>query len=346
VTLVVLASHGLLEFPAAGGHFWVYLQYAEGLRSLGCDVWWLEEASEDDEALETLRSSLERFGFPERLLLEGRPETQEVLDAAGLLLNFNYGLDASARAKALVDIDPGLLQFWIERRQLDVRSHDVYFTTGERIGEPWIHIRPPVSLELWPYTYDRDARAFTTVSSWWGDEWVAESDERYFENNKRVSFLELVELPTKVDQTLELALMLGDGDKDDLRLLETFGWDVRHSLSVTSTPEDYRTYIQGSRGEFSCVKPSCLRFLNSWISDRSICYLASGKPVVVQDTGTSEYLPVGYGLLRFATLDEAAKALAAVDADYEGHCVAARELAETYFDARQTAERILDVTLG
>jgi hypothetical protein len=345
VTVVVLASHRLLEFPSAGGHFWVYLQYAEGLRSLGTDVWWLEEASEDAEALETLRSRLERFGFAERLLLEGRPETQDVLDAADVLLNFNYGLDASARTKALVDIDPGLLQFWMERSQLDVGPHDVYFTTGERIGEPWVHIRPPVSLELWPYAYDRDAGAFTTVSSWWGDEWVAESDERYYENNKRVSFLELAELPTRVDQTLELALMLGDGDADDLRLLERFGWSVRHSLSVTSTPEDYRAYIQGSRGEFSCVKPSCLRFRNAWISDRSICYLASGKPVVVQDTGPSEYLPVGRGLLRFTTPDEAADALAAVEADYEGHCLAARELAETYFDARRTAERILDVTL-
>ena len=346
MTLVVLASHRLLEFPTAGGHFWVYLQYAEGLRALGCDVFWLEEDAGDGEALETLRSRLERFGYPERLLLEGRPETQEVLDAADLLLNFNYALEASARTNALVDIDPGLLQFWMERKQLDVRRHDAYFTIGERIGEPWLHIRPPVSLELWPYRYDPDARAFTTVSSWWGDEWVAEGDGRYYENNKRVSFLQFAELPTKVDQTLELALMYGDGDREDLRLLDELGWAVRHSLPVSRTPEDYQSYIQGARGEFSCVKPSCLHFRNAWISDRSLCFLASGKPVVVQDTGPSEYLPVGRGLLRFTTLDEAADALAAVDADYEGHCLAARELAERYFDARQTAQRILEVALG
>jgi hypothetical protein len=346
MTLVVLASHRLLEFPNAGGHFWVYMQYAQGLRSLGCDVWWLEEESEDDEALETLRLRLARYGLSERLLLAGRSETLDVLDAADLLLNFNYRLRASSRLKALVDIDPGLLQFWIARKQLDVVPHDVYFTTGEGIGEPWIHVSPPVSLELWPFTYDRDAQAFTTVSSWWGDEWVAEGDGRYYENNKRVSFLEFAELPTKVDQTLELALMLGRGDKEDRRLLDRFGWHVRHSLSVTSTPEDYRAYIQRSRGEFSCVKPSCTRFQNAWISDRSICYLASGKPVVVQDTGPSDYVPVGRGLLRFTTLDEAAAALAEIDADYEGHCLAARGLAETYFDARRTAQRILDVALG
>ena len=346
MTLVVLASHRLLEFPDVSGHFWVYLQYAQGLRSLGCDVCWLEEGADDHEAVETLRSRLARFGFRDGLLLAGERETQHVLDAADLLLNFNYRLDASTRTKALVDIDPGLLQFWMEQRQLDVRPHDVYFTTGERIGEPWVHIHPPVSLDLWPFTYDPDARAFTTVSSWWGDEWVAESDGRFYENNKRVSFLEFVELPSRVDQTLELALLLGRGDRDDRRLLDGFGWSLRHAPSVTQTPEDYRTYIQGSRGEFSCVKPSCLHFLNAWISDRSICYLASGKPVVVQDTGPSEYLPSGRGLFRFTTPDEAAAALAAVDADYEGHCHAARELAETYFDARQTAQQILAVTLG
>jgi len=345
MTLVVLASQKLLEFPSASGHFWVYMQYAQGLRSLGCDVWWLEEKTEDTEALETLHLRLERYGLPERLLLEGRPETRDVLNAADLLLNFNYGLKASARMKALVDIDPGLLQFWIERKQLDVFPHDVYFTTGERIGEPWIHIHPPVSLELWPFVHDPGADVFTTVSSWWGDEWVDEGDH-FYENNKRVSFLEFAELAAKVDQTLELALMLGDGDEEDRHLLDRLGWRVRDSLAVASTPDAYQAYIQGSRGEFSCVKPSCLRFLNAWISDRSICYLASGKPVVMQDTGPSSYLPFGRGLLRFRNLEEAAEALAAVDADYEGHCRAARELAETYFDAKQTAERILAVTLG
>ena len=149
-----------------------------------------------------------------------------------------------------------------------------------------------------------------------------------------------------MDQTLELSLMLGPGDTEDQRLLDRYGWRVRHSLSVTDTPEDYRSYIQGSRGEFSCVKPSCLRFLNAWISDRSICYLATGKPVVMQDTDPSDYVPFGRGLLRFTTLDEAAKALAAVDADYQEHCRAARELAETYFDAKRVAQRILDVALG
>ena len=128
--------------------------------------------------------------------------------------------------------------------------------------------------------------------------------------------------------------------------LERHGWRVRHASEVSSTPERYRDYIQRSRGEFSCVKPSCIKLQNAWISDRSLCYLASGKPVVVQDTGPSAYVPRGDGLLRFSTPEQAAAALAAVNADYEGHCRAARQLAETHFDARRTAERLLNVALA
>ena len=128
-------------------------------------------------------------------------------------------------------------------------------------------------------------------------------------------------------------------------MLERHGWRVRHSLEVSRTPEMYRSYIQRSRGELSCVKPSCIKLQNAWISDRSLCYLASGKPVVVQSTGKSSYLPAGEGLLHFSTPAEAAEALATVNADYERHCRAARELADTYFDARQTVERILDAAL-
>ena len=128
--------------------------------------------------------------------------------------------------------------------------------------------------------------------------------------------------------------------------MESYGWRIRHSQEVAGSPEMYQSYIQGSRGEFSCVKPSCVKFQNAWISDRSLCYLASGKPVVVQNTGPSTFLPSGEGMFRFSTLEEAADALAAVNADYEQHCRAAREIVEAYFDARQVLERILNVALN
>ena len=107
----------------------------------------------------------------------------------------------------------------------------------------------------------------------------------------------------------------------------------------------YQSYIQRSRGEFSCAKPSFMKFQNAWISDRTLCYLASGKPVVVQNTGPSSFLPNGEGMFRFSTLGEAADALATINADYARHCRSAREVAEAYFDGRQVLERILNFAL-
>lgn len=129
-------------------------------------------------------------------------------------------------------------------------------------------------------------------------------------------------------------------------MFERRGWRVRRSQEVARTPAMYHAYIQQSRGEFSAAKPSCMRFRNAWVSDRTLCYLASGKPAVVQDTGPSAFLPNGEGLFRFTTVGEAAAALEAVNADYERHCRAARALAETWFDGTRTMRAVLDAMLS
>jgi hypothetical protein len=123
--------------------------------------------------------------------------------------------------------------------------------------------------------------------------------------------------------------------------MESRGWRIRHSTEVAGSPLMYRSYVQRSRGEFSCVKPSCIRFQNGWVSDRTLCYLASGKPAVVQHTGPSSFLPSGEGMFRFQTMDEAVEALARVNADYPRHSRAAREVAETYFDAEKVLRDVL-----
>ena len=254
-----------------------------------------------------------------------------------------------------MDIDPGLLQFWISRGQVTVSPHDRYFTTGETVGTPaarfpdcglyWLRIRPPVCLDLWPCIREPGGDAFRTVSSWWGLDWLVDGDQ-VLENTKRVAFLRVAELPRLTPQILELALFLIDTDAEDRQFMTTQGWRIRDSSEVAGTPEAYQAYIQGSRGEFSCAKPSCMLFQNAWVSDRTLCYLASGRPVVVQNTGPSAWLPNGEGMFRFSTVAEAVDALAAIDADYARHCRAARELAEACFDARQVCERILNLALG
>jgi hypothetical protein len=377
---VVISPFNVVNFLEGGGHFWVYMQYAQGLRQLGCDVYWLEnfrssgDTEQDAAVLSLYTARMEAYGLGGKLILyisrgqtgaSGRPteyigmtqsEAEAIFEQADLLLNFHYAMDPALLAcfprTALVDIDPGLLQFWISRGQLAVHQHDYYFTTGETVGTPdarfpdcglqWIHIRPAVCLDRWPYVYDPDREAFTTVSNWNTVDWIRDGAEIY-DNTKRASFLPFAELPRMTNQALELALCLGDGDAEDQHALERQGWRVRHSLEVARTPEMYQAYIQGSRGEFSCVKPSCMKFQNAWISDRTLCYLASGKPVVMQHTGPSSFLPNGEGMFRFSTLREAADALATINADYERHSRSAREIAEAYFDARQIVERILSV---
>jgi hypothetical protein len=384
---VVISPFNVVNFLNVGGHFWVYMQYAQALQRLGCDVYWLEkfrssaDEQRDRSILDAFRNRMERWGLHNKFILYTndepldetgnarcnyigvtQAEAEAVFRKADLLMNFHYSISPALlscfRRTALVDIDPGLLQFWISTGQLIVPRHDLYLTIGETVGTPaakfadcgvtWNHIRPIVCLELWPSIYDPDAKVFTTISSWWsgasGGEYLVNGDEIY-DNNKRVSFLKFLNLPHKTRQPLELALFLSEHDSEDQHLLEGHGWIIRHSLEVARTPEMYQAYVQTSRGEFSCVKPSCVRFQNAWMSDRTLCYLASGKPAVVQHTGQSAFLPNGQGLFRFTNIDEATEALATINSDYRRHCLAARELAETYFDAAKNVEEMLRMSL-
>jgi len=379
MSTVVVSPYRTLEFLEGGGHFWVYLQYVHGLRQVGCDVYWVEQfdsrgARQERSRVHSLLRRLERYGLAGKVILctdaggertyigATRSEAHELFERADVLLNFHYAIDpellACFRRTALVDIDPGLLQTWMSPGLLSVAPHDVYLTTGETVGMPsalfpdggleWVHIRPPVCLDLWPYTYDPRCEVFTTVTNWWG-EWATEALEGrpvLYDNTKRAAYLAFARLPRLTSQPLELAVHLASADGEERQMLERRGWRIRHASEVSRTPQMYRAYIQRSRGELSCVKPSCVKLQNGWVSDRSLCYLASGKPVVMQDTGPSPYLPFGDGILRFSTAEEAAAALAAVNADYERHCQSARGIAETYFDARQIAERILNVALA
>jgi hypothetical protein len=240
---------------------------------------------------------------------------------------------------------------------LSVPQHDLYFTIGETVGQPgaqfpdvglkWHYTPPPVYLPEWPPVQADAMAPYTTVSHWWDGTggWVEVQGELR-NNEKRTAFLDYLDLPSRTSTRLELALGLAPSDEEESRLLEERGWKIRHAWTVSSEPELYRAYIQQSRGEFSVVKPSCVWLSNAWISDRTLCYLASAKPAVIQHTGPSRFLPDSEGLLRFRTLEEAARALSAVEADYERHCRLARELAEEHFDAQKVVGRVLERALA
>ncbi len=365
----------VLKYPEGGGHLWEYLNWALGLRSLGCEVIWLEVANSRYPAHEVqtkvaaLKSRLQRYGLAERVALcsyDGDPLPEDAAEGcldlkaaaeADLLVNLRYGIRSEVvgrfRRSALVDIDPGLLQVWMNKGLISLARYDVYFTTGETVGQPgaripdvglkWQYASPCVALEWWPRQAPADG-PFTTVTHWHMDEWEEDADGLY-SNDKRTGFLPFLDLPRRTAQPLELAILLGRYDQDERVMLQERGWRVRDPREVASTPEDYQRYIQGSRGEFSCVKPSCIRLRNAWISNRTVCYLASGRPALVEHTGPSRFLPDSAGLFRFRDVKEAARSLETVAGDYERQCNLARALAEEYFDARKVAGSVLERAL-
>jgi hypothetical protein len=372
---ICIATNGTLRWPKVAGLLWVFLNWALGLRALGCRVVWLERVTVDLCAEEVpslilnLRTCLERYGLENCLALSWETEppvpsdvfagclTFEEAREADLLLNLAYDIPFVGlfRRSAFVDIDPGLTQIWIDVFGMKISRHDMYFTIGETVGQPgalfpdcglrWHYTPPPVHLPAWPQSAAASTAAFTTITNWWARGWMEYQGETY-DNGKRAGFLPFLDLPRRTTTPLELAVCLGKDSTGERAMLQKHGWRVQEAWDVTSTPWDYQRYIKGSFGEFSCVKPSCVRLQNAWISDRSLCYLASGKPVVVQDTGPSRFLPDRGGLFRFRDVDEAAECLNAVVIDYEGQCRLARDLAEEHFDSSKVVSRLLEMVLS
>jgi len=373
---VCLATN-TLALLEAGGHMWHPLNWALGLKALGCQVYWLEQVDGNASVPELriqingLKDRLKPFGLADCVVLTAPNSaslTREVSDVClgiddfhetDLLLNLGNKVDANTvarfRRSALIDIDPGILQIWSTEFELPIPRHDIYFSTGETVGTPaarfpncgvtWDYTPTAVYLPAWPLAPAQSTAPYTTVSSWWG--WWEVFQGETYNNEKRTSFLEYLDLPKRTSVKLELALSLWElRDHDDVRLLEANSWTVRHAFDVGSTPEQYRDYLGQSRGEFSCAKPSCMRQQNAWISDRSLCYMAMGKPAVVQYTGPSRFLPDADGLFRFHSLEGAAQALADVEADYERHSRQARALVEEYFDAEKIVRRVLERALA
>jgi hypothetical protein len=357
-----------------GGHMWVYLNRALGFKQQGCEVIWLEAAPtgldrhEFHERLQTLEHRLASFGLDRSITVASwGPSALEVptrfsaLDAAfeaDLLVNLWYRMPEqllrSFRRSALLDIDPGLLQGWMARWNNLVAQHDVYVTTGETVGKDnarftdgghdWHFIPPCVSLAHWPVHAAGDHSPYTTVSHWQMGEYEYDGDEIY-SNDKRTGFLPFQDLPNRTDARLELALYLSEADEPESSEWRQRGWSIIDSRAVAADPFRYQQYIQSSRGEFSAVKPSCIRLQNAWISDRTLCYLASGKPAVVENTGPSRLLPEADGLFRVRDVSEAARALDYIEANYDEQCERARALAETQFGAKRAAARLLEIAL-
>jgi hypothetical protein len=345
----------------AGAYLWLFLNLALGLESVGCRVLWLTTAFAEDGEEENLRrlAALERALRAQAVKAEIVVAEEALADAAAeadLFVNLAYhpaDVVGRFRRAAFVDIDPGLTQLWTSRGELEIAAHDVYFTFGETVGRrgsripdcglSWRYLPPPVHTPAWKAPDGEAGTAFTTVSNWWGSadgDWQT-IDGELLDNSKRGAFLDYLDLPSRVGVPLELALPLSADDSAEVAVLVRHGWNVRSVDDVSATPEAHREYIWRSRGEFSCMKRAYAVLETAWIGERALNYLASGRPVVVQDTGRSAFLPENEGVLRFSSPDEAATRLRDVEENYVRHSAAARALAREFYDARDVAARLL-----
>ena len=346
-----------------GGHAMHVLQILEGLRRLGHDVLFLEFLDDPPDA-----AALAYFD----LVLRGRrePGRAALLDAAtgsshsglaseavaafaaradgliSLAAHYRSGpwpLVAAVRPRVLIEQDPGYTHLWAaggDPREI-FGEHDVHFTVGANVGTPrspiptcgiaWRPLWPPVVCDWWPVGAAVVRDRFTTVGAW--------RDYGYLELDGAVmgpkveEFAKFIDLPRRAGETLELTLAIADDDPDRELLLRT-GWRLEDP-SLVGSPDAYRDYISGSLGEFSVAKGGYVGTRSGWFSDRSACYLAAGRPVILQATGFEELLPTGEGVFAVGDVEEAVEAIARVRGDYARHSRAAREIAYEYFDAER-----------
>lgn len=374
---VIVGTSGTSGLPEFGGSTWVRLQYVLGLQRLGVESYWVDRLGPINpfsrpHSLDYLMKRFHRtavdFGFEdrycvvwnggERLFGMNEVELEWLIDDAELLINISGDLEPDSPLmrvprRAYIDVDPGFTQVWAHEVDLGLAHHNFFFSTGQNVGRPgfeistrgipWQPILPPVVLDEWPARIDERCKRFSTVADWRGSQNARWNDEDY--GGKRDQFVRFIRLPIETEQRFELALTIGQYDHEDLGLLSSHGWKVRNPYGYAGDPESYREFIQYSRAEFSVGKQGYIRSRSGWVSDRTACYLASGKPALVQSTGFEGGLPVGNGLLTFSTLEEAVAGVRRINEDYLAHCYAARRIAEEHFDSDKVLGFMLD-TVG
>ena len=376
--LVIVAGYWV-RYPL-GGHLLGQLHYLMGLQKLGCEVVFIEHfgwtsscynpqtnAMSDDPSfgLSILEREFSRFGLEQWCYIDATG-TYHGLSAdafrklcrdADLLLSLasTTWLEEfrDCRTRAYVDTDPGFTQFGMVptpgpscsgyASPCDFQFH---FTIGTRIGQPdcpiptlgfqWRPTRWPIVLDLAPYQCRPETKYFTTVMSWRPRKTIVHDGIEY--GQKDVEFIKFIDLPKLVGPVFKIALAGPNAPREQIA---SAGWQLADPLRVTETISAYREFIAESRGEFGVAVNLEVKTRSGWVGDRNAMYLGMGKPVIIQDTGFSESLPCGEGLFAFMNTNDVVAALESVNANYERHCRASREIAEEYFSSEKVLASML-----
>jgi len=364
---------GTIGRSGLGGQAWAVLQYLLGFRALGNEVFYLEDCgksswvynwdktewtTELDYPAEYVRSCLAPHGLPwiyrtdEGSRGAALEDFLEFCVTADLLLMRAVPLwvwreeYCGPKRRAFIDVDPGFTQISIANGDKGLADGiarcERRFTVGQKIGDagcaaptvggPWLKTSPPVFLPEWPFA-DSVATHFTTIVRWQGFKEVTFNGVNYGQRN--AEFPKLQDLPGRTRQAFRVAQM-----GVDPKTLEAHGWEVAPGEIISQTPQSYREFIQQSRGELGIPKHGYVAMRGGWISDRSVCYLASGRPVVIGDTGAE--IGSGEGFQTFVDLDSAVAAIESVNSDYKRHRLAARRLAEDVFATDKVFPKFLE----
>jgi hypothetical protein len=301
-----------------------------------------------------LQGTRETVGEPYDDLRRVARHADVVVNISGMLADAD--LLEPIPIRVYLDLDPAFVQLWQAVEGIDMRfgGHTHFVTVGARIGQAacavptcgvrWLHTLPPVVLTEWPPAETIERDAFTTVGNWRGYGSIEHEGVLY--GQKAHSLRRFFDLPSRTGERFEVALAIHPDETRDLEALSQNRWDLVDPQQVAGTPGAYRQFVRGSRAELGIAKSGYVNSRCGWFSDRSACYLASGRPVLAQDTGFGDVLPAGRGLLAFESADDVLAGIQALRQDYRGHAAAARELAEAYLDSDRVLARFLDAVGG
>jgi hypothetical protein len=373
-----IACSGYLVRHPVGGHSWHHLQYLIGFRRLGHEVFFFEEYGWPRSCYDPARNEMtDDPGYGVRYLVEmlrphaldeqwcylaedgaaygsSREQLAQVCREADVYFNLSNvnsipEIDL-CRRRVMVDTDPVFTQIGGHGTGGPFDRYHVLFTYGENVHRPgcsmpdggarWLPTRQPVVLDLWPVGPGDRTAPFTTVINWsaYGER---EHQGRIYGQKDR-EFEAFFSLPRLTGEPMELATTVPAAVR---QRLEEGGWRLADSWAISRTPWTYQEYLSASRAEFCGAKHAYVCTRCGWFSDRSSAYLAMGRPVVVQDTGFSDFLPCGKGLLAYRSPDEAAAFVTRLSDEYDDHCRAARALVEEFFEAPRVLTELLERSL-
>jgi hypothetical protein len=363
-------AHYLLGFRALGHDIWFY----EDTGELNCDFAYNPLTNEFARSYEygicAMADFFGKIGFGDRWVFfdvdrgfkygPGANRVDTLLHESDLLVSFGPVNRIPVelfrgRPAIFIDPDPIYLQLKLARGDRSLAAildaHKLHFTFGENIGKvgstlptagyTWHPTRQPVAMDIWENA-GSPRLAYTTVGRWDSKERDVEYQGETFKWRKRTEWCRFLDLPLRTAKTFEVAMDI-DSVPGDRELLTAQGWHVIDPIQISIDPWRYRDYLRGSRGEFTVAKDMNVRLRSGWFSDRAACYLGAGRPVITQDTGFGEVLPLGPGLHAFKTIAEATEAVHMIERDYDRASAHASEVAREYFAADRVLGSMLSV---